>query len=122
MQVERDAAIEQATAANLNALELSTTNQELQRQLEVLRQNPFEAENQVLRQEMEGLQHQLRDANQHLADYNSIRENMQKLHEENAKLKEYFWTMLKERKGMRMSTLLTIARARQYELEFEGIQ
>ena len=30
--------------------------------------------------------------------------------------------MLKERKGMRTSTLLAIARARQYELEFEGIQ
>ena len=49
MQAERDVAVEQATAANLNALELSTTNQELQRQLEVLRQNPFEAENQALR-------------------------------------------------------------------------
>ena len=45
MQAERDAAVEQATTANLNALELSTANQELQRQLEVLRQNPFEAEN-----------------------------------------------------------------------------
>ena len=122
MQTERDAAVEQATAANLNALELSTVNQELQRQLEVLRQNPFEVENQALRWRMEGLQHQLRDANQHLADYNSTRENMQKLQEENAKLKEYFWTMLKERKDMRTSTLLTIARARQYELEFEGIQ
>ena len=71
MQAERDAAVEQATAANLNALQLSTTNQELQRQLEVLRQNPFEAENQALRRDMEGLQHQLRDANQHLVDYNS---------------------------------------------------
>ena len=47
---------------------------------------------------------------------------MQKLQEENAKLKEYFWTMLKERKGMRRTTLLAIARAHQYELEFEGIQ
>ena len=57
MQAERDAAVEQATAANLNALELSTANQELQRQLEALRQNPFEAENQALRRDMEGLQH-----------------------------------------------------------------
>ena len=114
MQAKRDAAVEQAIAANLNALELSIANQELQRQLEVLRQNPFEVENQALPQEMEGLQHQLRDANQHLADYNSTRENMQKLKEENAKLKEYFWTMLKERKDMRMSKLLAIARARQY--------
>ena len=47
---------------------------------------------------------------------------MQKLQEENAKLKEYFHTMLKECKGMRTSTLLAIARARRYELEFEGIQ
>ena len=109
MQAERDAAVEQVTAANLNALELSTANQELQRQLEVLRQNPFEAENQALRQDMEGLQHQVRDANECLADYTSIRENMQKLQEENAKLKEYFHTMLKERKGMRTSTLLAIA-------------
>ena len=84
MQAERDVAIEQATAANLNALELSTANQELQRQLEVLRQNPFEAENQALRQDMEGLQHQVRDANERLADYTSIRENMQKLQEENS--------------------------------------
>ena len=108
LQAERDAVVEQATAANLNALELSTANQELQRQLEVLRQNPFEAENQALRRDMEGLQHQLCDANQHLADYNSTRENMQQLKEENAKLKEYFLTMLKECKGMRMSTLLAI--------------
>ena len=54
MQTERDTAVEQVTIANLNALELSTANQELQRQLEVLRQNPFEAENQALRQEMKG--------------------------------------------------------------------
>ena len=71
MQAERDAAVEQAIAANLNALELSTTNQKLQRQLEVLKQNPFEAENQALRPDMKGLQHQLRDANEHLADYTS---------------------------------------------------
>ena len=71
MQAERDATVEQATAANLNALELSTANQELQRQLEVLRQNPFEAKNQALWRDMEGLQHQLRDANERLADYTS---------------------------------------------------
>ena len=94
----------------------------MQRQLEVLRQNPFEAENQALRRDMEGLQHQVRDSNERLADYTSIRENMQKLQEENAKLKEYFHTMLKEGKGMRTNTLLAIVRARQYELEFEGIQ
>ena len=85
MQAERDVAVEQATAANLNALELSTANQELQRQLEVLRQNPFQAENQALRRDMEGLQHQVCDANERLADYTSIRENMQKLQEEHAK-------------------------------------
>ena len=96
MQAQRNATVEQATAANLNALELSTANQELQRQLEVLRQNPFEAENQALRRDMEGLQHQVRDANERLADYTSIRENMQKLQEENAKLKEYFHMMLKK--------------------------
>ena len=48
VQVERDAIVEQTTVANLHALELSTVNQELQRQLEVLRPNPFEAENQAL--------------------------------------------------------------------------
>ena len=88
----------------------------------MLSQNPFEVNNQALQRDMEGLQHQLRDANQHLVDYNSTQENMQKLQEENAKLKEYFWTMLKERKGMRTSIVLAIAQARQYELEFEGIQ
>ena len=72
IQVERDAAVEQATATNLNALELSIANQELQRQLEVLRQNPFEAKNQALRRDMEGLQHQVRNANECLADYTSI--------------------------------------------------
>ena len=79
MQAQRDAAVEQATAANLNALELSTANQELQRQLEILKQNPFEAKNQALRPDMEGLQHQVRDTNERLADYTSIQENMQKL-------------------------------------------
>ena len=49
VQAERDATVEQATTANLNALELSTANQDLQRELEVLRQNPFEAKNQALR-------------------------------------------------------------------------
>ena len=48
MQAKRDAVVEQETAANLNALQLSTANQDLQRQLEMLRQNPFEAENQAL--------------------------------------------------------------------------
>ena len=79
VQVERDAAVEQVTAANLYALELSIANQKFQRQLEVLRQNSFEAENQALRQEIEGLQHQLHEASQHLVDYNNTRENMQKL-------------------------------------------
>ena len=88
----------------------------------MLRQNTFEAKNQALQRDMEGLQHQLRDANERLADYTSTRENMQKLQEENAKLKEYFHTMLKECKGMRTSTLLAIARACQYKLEFGGIQ
>ena len=54
VQAGKDAAVEQARATNLHALELSTTNKELQRELEVLRQNPFEAKNQALRQEMEG--------------------------------------------------------------------
>ena len=111
VQVERDVVVEQVTAANLHALELLIANEELQRQLEVLRQNPFEVENQALQQEIEGLQHQLREANQHLADYNITKENMQKLQEENAKLKEYFWTLLKKRKGMRRNTLLATVRA-----------
>ena len=87
----------------------------------MLRQSPFEVENQALQQEMEGLQHQLCEANQHLADNNNTRENMQKFQEENAKLKEYFWMMLKECKGMKRSTLAT-SQACQYELEFESIQ
>ena len=49
VQAERDAAVEQATTANLHALKVSIANQELQRELEVLRQNSFEAENQALR-------------------------------------------------------------------------
>ena len=121
-QAERDASVEQVRVSNLHALELSTANQELQSELEVLRQNPFEAKNQALQQEMEGLYHQLYEANQHLADYNSTRENMQNLQEENTKLKEYFWKMLKKRKGMRRNTLLATAQARQYELEFQSIQ
>ena len=68
------------------------------------------------------MHYQLCEANQHLADYNSTIDNMQKLQEENAKLKEYFWKMLKECKGMRRSTLLVAARVRHYELEFESIQ
>ena len=79
LQVERNAAIKQARVANLYALELSTANQELESKLKVLRQNPFEAENQALRQEKEGLHYQLHEANQHLADYNNTRDNMQKL-------------------------------------------
>ena len=105
MEAERDATVEQARVANLHALELSMANQELQSQLKVLRQNPFEAEIQALQQETEGLHDQLREANQHLADYNSTKDNMQKLQEENEKLKEYFWTMLKERKDMRSNCL-----------------
>ena len=52
MQAERDAVVEQATAANLQTLKLSTANEELERHLEVLRQNPFEAENQALQHEI----------------------------------------------------------------------
>ena len=78
VQVERDTTIEQAKVAKLHALELSTANQELQSELKVLRQNPFEIENQALQQETEGLYHQLHEANQYLADYNNTRDNMQK--------------------------------------------
>ena len=49
VQVERDVVVEQARVANLYALELSIANQELQSELKVLRQNPFEVENQALR-------------------------------------------------------------------------
>ena len=48
VQVKRDAAVEQVRVANLHALELSIANQELQSKLELLKQNPFEAENQAL--------------------------------------------------------------------------
>ena len=89
VQAEKDVVVEEARVVNL-LLELSTVNQELQNELEVLRQNPFEAENQALQPEAEGLHHQLHEANQHLVDYNSTKDSMQKLQEENTKLNEYF--------------------------------
>ena len=90
MQAERDATVKQTRVANLHALELFTANQELQSKMQVLRQNPFEAEIQALQQETKRLYDQLCEANQHLVDYNSTRDDMQKLQEENAKVKEYF--------------------------------
>ena len=52
LQIERDAAVEQARLAELYILELSTTDKNLQSELEVLMHNSFQAENHALRQEM----------------------------------------------------------------------
>ena len=110
MQAEKDAAIEEAKNEKLHAMQISTTNQEMQVTVE------------ALQGEVEELRYQLELANCLVAEYEATRDKTKELEEENGRLKKYLLESLEERKKMRTSTLLAIARARQYEAEFESIQ
>jgi hypothetical protein len=44
------------------------------------------------------------------------------LEEQNARLKQFLLDAIVERKNMRTSTLLAMAKARQFEIEFESIE
>ena len=57
-----------------------------------------------------------------VVEYEATRDRTKELEEKNGGLKKYLLESLEERKKMRTSTLLAIARARQYEAEFETIQ
>ena len=70
---------------------------------------------------MDELRYQLESANRLVAEYEASRDRTKELEEENERLKKYLLESLKEQKKMRTSTLLTIARARKYEVEFETI-
>ena len=122
LEAEKEVAIEQARIADLYAWEVFTAKEDLEEELVVARQNPWEAENRDLRLKVEELHYQLDAANQLVADYEATKDMSEELEEENRRLKSYLSEMLSERKRMRLCTLLHVARARQYELEFSGIQ
>ena len=77
---------------------------------------------EALQGEVDKLRYQLESTNRLVAKYEATRDRTKKLEKENERLKEYFLESLEERQKMRTSTLLAIARARQYEAEFESIQ
>ena len=66
--------------------------------------------------------YQFESANRLVVEFKAIRDRTEELEEENERLKKYLLESLEERKKMRISTLLAIARAHQYEAEFESIQ
>ena len=77
---------------------------------------------EALQGEVEEMHYQLELANRLIAEYGATRDMTEELEEENGRLKKYLLELLEEHKKMRTSTLLAIARARQYEAEFESIQ
>ena len=110
LQAQKDAVVEEARNAELCATQISTANQEMQVTVG------------ALQEEVDKLCYQLESANRLVAEYAVSRDRTEELEEGNERLKKYLLTSLEEQKKMKTSTLLAIARAWQYEVEFETIQ
>ena len=119
--VERDAALERSNASELYASELFEANRLLRDEVYSLKNLPYEAENMELRAKVSQLQYDLDEANIRAAVLEIGRDNTEQLREENCRLKQCLTEALDERIAMRQSTIMAVARARQYESEFESI-
>ena len=110
LQAEKDVAIEEARNEKLHATQISTANQEMQVMVD------------ALQREVEELCYQLESANCLVVEYEATRDKIEELEEENGRLKKYFLESLEERKKMRTSTLLAIARARNMKLSLKAFK
>jgi hypothetical protein len=112
LQVERDTALEEARIAKSQTLEVCTMNQVMQSKME------------ALQKEVVDMHQQLQVVNEVVVDYKAKidLDILGQLEEQNGKLKKYLLDAIVERKNMRTGTLFAMAKARQFEAEFESIQ
>jgi hypothetical protein len=121
LQAERDAAVDKARSIDLYASELFEANNTLREEIATLQGNPFEAANLALHEKVVELEVQLDEANERLARYETTEDISAELFEENGRLKKCLSEALGERKAMKLSTIMAVAKAKQYESEFESI-
>jgi hypothetical protein len=107
LEAERDTALKEARIAQSQALEVRTTNEVMRREME------------ALQKEVVDMQQQLQVVNEVVVDREA---KIGDLEEQNARLKQFLSDAIVERKNMRTGTLLAMAKARQFEAEFESIQ
>ena len=112
LQVEKDTALEEAMIAKSQTLEVCTMNQVMQSKME------------ALQKEVVDMHQQLQVVNEVVVDYKAKidLDILGQLEEQNGKLKKYLLDAIVERKNMRTGTLFAMAKARQFEAEFESIQ
>jgi hypothetical protein len=107
LQAERDITLEEAKIAKSQALEVCMRNEVMRGKME------------ALQKEVADMQQQLQVVNEVVVDLNT---KIGGLKNQNARLKKFLLDAIVERKNMRTGTLFAMAKARQFEAEFESIQ
>ena len=107
LQAERDIALEEAKIAKSQALEVCMKNEVMRGKME------------ALQKEVADMQQQLQVVNEVVVDHKT---KIGRLEDQNARLKKFLLDAIVERKNMRTCTLFAMAKARQFEAEFESIQ
>lgn len=107
LEAERDTALQEAMIAKSQAADVCTRNEVMQGKME------------ALQKEVVDMQQILQVVNEVVVDHVS---KIGTLEEENARLRQFLSDAIVERTNMRTGTLLSMAKARQYEAEFESIQ
>jgi hypothetical protein len=107
LEAERDTDLQEAKIAKSQALEVCMMNEVIRGEMEVLEKKVVD------------MQQQLQVVNEVVVDHEA---NICGLEEQNSRLKQFLSDAIVERKNMRTCTLLAMAKARQFEAEFESIQ
>ena len=107
LEAERDAALQEAKIAKSQTREVCRRNEVMRGKME------------ALQKEVVDMQQQLQVVNEVVVDHEA---KIGGLEEQNARLKKFLLDAIVERKHMRTSTLLAMAKAHQFEAEFESIQ
>lgn len=122
LQAERDTAVDCANVVEHFAAELIAQNEELQQRLKILEENELGYINLELQKKLEKLNVDLLEANARLTSYEVMEDNTVELKRENKKLKKCLTELVEEHEALRVTTTFAVARARQYESEFQSLQ
>jgi chromosome segregation ATPase len=107
LQAKRDIALEEAKIAKSQALKVCMRNKVMRGKME------------ALQKEVADIQQQLQVVNEVVVDHKA---KIGGLEDQNTRLKKFLLDAIVERKNMRTCTLFAMAKARQFEAEFEIIQ
>jgi chromosome segregation ATPase len=107
LEAERDTTLQETKIAKSQALEVCIMNEVMQGEIE------------ALQKEVVDMQQQLQVVNEVVVDHEA---KIGRLEEQNARLKQFLSDAIVKCKYMRTETLLAMAKARQFEAEFESIK